>query len=167
MDPWDALKCWFVTVGVVEVGSHVDDTDARVVELGDRTLLPGFIDCHVHTTIDPARLVQPAVSDSAVTIALNSLPILGMLLENGFTTVRDLGCLAAEPITVYLRRAVAQGTIIGPRMVVAPHIISARGGHGDLSSLLGNWGLSSARWPTVSRRSPRWFGSRSARARIG
>jgi imidazolonepropionase-like amidohydrolase len=60
-----------------------------------------------------------------------------MLLGNGFTTVRDLGCLTAEPITVYLRRAVAQGTVVGPRMVVAPHIISARGGHGDLSSLLG------------------------------
>jgi imidazolonepropionase-like amidohydrolase len=60
-----------------------------------------------------------------------------VLLKNGFTTVRDLASFAADPITIYLRDAIEKGIVVGPRMVVAPHIISARGGHGDLSSLLG------------------------------
>lgn len=123
---------------VVEIGPRVDRTDAQVVELGDRTLLPGFIDCHVHTTFDPARGVYtPAVSDSAAQMVLNSLASLRVLLDHGFTTVRDVASFAADPITVYLRDAVEKNIVVGPRMVVAPHCISARGGHGDLSSLLG------------------------------
>lgn len=122
---------------IAAAAPRVDHADAQVVELGDRTLLPGFIDCHVHTTMDPARILQPAVADSAVTMALNALPTLRVLLEGGFTTVRDLATFAAEPITVYLKHAIARGTVTGPRMVVAPHLISARGGHGDLTGLLG------------------------------
>jgi imidazolonepropionase-like amidohydrolase len=122
---------------VVEVGSRVDYTDSQVIELGDRTLLPGFIDCHVHTTYHPGRILQQTMSDSPVTMALNSLPNLRILLRNGFTTVRDVGSLAMDPTTIYLRRAVAQGIVAGPRMVVAPHMVSARGGHGDRSSLFG------------------------------
>jgi imidazolonepropionase-like amidohydrolase len=122
---------------IAQVGSHVDRADADVIELGDRTLLPGFIDCHVHATFDPARLLQAAVSDSPASMALNSLAALRALLGNGFTTVRDLASFAADPITIDLRRAVKNGIVVGPRMVVAPHIISARGGHGDLSGLLG------------------------------
>jgi imidazolonepropionase-like amidohydrolase len=49
--------------------------------------------------------------------------------------VRDVGCGDVDYPTVDLRNAVAAGLVAGPRMVVAPHIISARGGHGDFSGM--------------------------------
>ncbi|EUA35068.1 amidohydrolase family protein [Mycobacterium xenopi 3993] len=55
---------------------------------------------------------------------------------NGFTTVRDLACADLDYPTVDLRDAVAAGTVVGPRMLVAPHMISARGGHGDFSGMV-------------------------------
>ncbi|WP_073948044.1 metal-dependent hydrolase family protein [Streptomyces kebangsaanensis] len=121
---------------VAEVGPSVDRGGAEVIDLGDRMLLPGLIDCHVHTTMDPARLLGTFVSDSSAAIALRSLPVLRDLLDRGFTTVRDLATFAGEPVTLALRDAVARGLVVGPRMVVAPHLISSRGGHGDLSPLL-------------------------------
>jgi imidazolonepropionase-like amidohydrolase len=51
-------------------------------------------------------------------------------LMNGLTTVRDLWCADPRYTTVDLRDAVAAGIIEGPRMLVAPHIVSACGGHG-------------------------------------
>ena len=122
---------------ITEVGSRVEQRSGDVIELGDRTLLPGFIDCHVHTTVDPSHLLDAAVSDPATVMALHALPVLRTLLDHGFTTVRDLATFAEEPITLYLRDAVAHGLVVGPRMIVAPHLISARGGHGDISTLLG------------------------------
>jgi tryptophan 2-monooxygenase len=121
---------------IVEVGGSLDRGSAEIVELGDRTLLPGFIDCHIHTTVDPAALLSAFVSESGTEITLRALPVLTDLLDRGFTTIRDLATFAIEPITLYLRDAVAAGLVTGPRMLVAPHLISARGAHGDISSLL-------------------------------
>ncbi|SES09138.1 tryptophan 2-monooxygenase [Lentzea xinjiangensis] len=110
---------------IVDVGREVDAGDGvRTVDLGARTLLPGFIDCHVHV------LDSALATGSVAHQALAALPVLRQLLHNGFTTVRDLGC-ADQPITVDLRRAQADGVVEGPRLVVAPNLISARGGHGD------------------------------------
>jgi imidazolonepropionase-like amidohydrolase len=67
---------------------------------------------------------------------LKALPVLRALLMNGFTTVRDLGCGDVDYPTIDLRNAVAAGIVEGPRMLVAPHLISARGGHGDFSGMV-------------------------------
>jgi tryptophan 2-monooxygenase len=107
----------------------------RVVGLPGHTVTPGFIDCHVHVTLAPpvgvALLLQSSIEKT-----LRALPVLRALLNNGFTTVRDLGCGDVDYPTVELRNAVATGLVEGPRMVVAPHIISARGGHGDFSGMV-------------------------------
>ncbi|MEU7872604.1 amidohydrolase family protein [Dactylosporangium sp. NPDC049140] len=121
---------------IVEVGERAGRGTGQVVDLGDRMLLPGFIDCHIHTTVDPSALLSAFVADPATVIALRALPVLRDLLDRGFTTVRDLATFATEPITIHLRDAVANGLIAGPRMLVAPHLISARGAHGDISTLL-------------------------------
>ncbi|MFE1910050.1 amidohydrolase family protein [Streptomyces anandii] len=121
---------------VAEVGARVDRKAGRVVDLGGRMLLPGFIDCHVHTTMDPSALLTAFGADAATVIALRALPVLRDLLDRGFTTVRDLATFTGEPITIHLRDALERGLITGPRMLVAPHLISARGAHGDLSTLL-------------------------------
>lgn len=107
----------------------------QVINLPGHTLTPGFMDCHVHVTLAPP--LGPAVATaSSVAKALKSLPVLQTLLMNGFTTVRDLACADLDYPTVDLRDAVAAGTVVGPRMLVAPHMISARGGHGDFSGMV-------------------------------
>jgi imidazolonepropionase-like amidohydrolase len=109
--------------------------DAQLVDLSGHTLTPGFMDCHTHVTITPP--VGPSLATkSSVAKALRSLPVLRALLMNGFTTVRDLACGDLDYPTIDLRDAVAAGIVDGPRMLVAPHMISSRGGHGDLSGLL-------------------------------
>ena len=109
--------------------------DTRVVDLPGHTLTPGFIDCHTHVTLAPPVGLLMAL-DSSIAKTLKSLPVLRALLMNGFTTVRDLGCGDIDYPTIDLRNAVAAGLIVGPRMVVAPHMISARGGHGDFSGMV-------------------------------
>ena len=109
--------------------------DTRVVDLSGHTLTPGFMDCHVHVTLAPPVGVMMAL-DSSIAKTLKALPRLRALLMNGFTTVRDLGCGDVDYPTIDLRNAVAAGIVEGPRMVVAPHMISARGGHGDFSGMI-------------------------------
>lgn len=108
--------------------------DAEVIDLAGHTLTPGFMDCHTHVTIFPE--ITSALSDSSATAALRALPVLHDLLSNGFTTIRDLASTDVYYNTIDLRNAVNAGLISGPRMLVAPHIISARGGHGDFSGAL-------------------------------
>ncbi|MYS36771.1 tryptophan 2-monooxygenase [Streptomyces sp. KhCrAH-43] len=121
---------------ITQIGTRItrQGDGIEVVELGDRLLMPGLIDCHVHTTIDPGRMVAAFTTDGSAQIALHSLPVLRDFLDRGFTTVRDLGTFSEEPITLYLRNAVKAGLITGPRMIVAPHLISARGAHGDVTT---------------------------------
>lgn len=121
---------------IQRIGDAVEaPTDAQLVDLPGHTLTPGFIDCHTHVTVIPPVSAVLA-ADSATAKALKSLPVLQALLMNGFTTVRDLGCGDIDYPTIDLRDAVAAGLVEGPRMLVAPHMISARGGHGDFSGLL-------------------------------
>jgi imidazolonepropionase-like amidohydrolase len=106
-----------------------------LVDLAGHTVTPGFIDCHVHVTLAPPVGLTLAL-ESSTTKTLKALPVLRALLMNGFTTVRDLGCGDVDYPTIDLRNAVAAGIVEGPRMLVAPHLISARGGHGDFSGML-------------------------------
>lgn len=108
---------------------------ARVVDLPGHTVTPGFIDCHVHVTLAPPIGLM-LILESSTAKTLRALPVLRALLMNGFTTVRDLGCVDVDYPTLDLRNAVAAGLVEGPRMVVAPHLISARGGHGDVSGMV-------------------------------
>jgi tryptophan 2-monooxygenase len=140
---WDGISDHAVPRQVLVVDGRIQQlgdaleppADARVVDLSSHTLTPGFMDCHTHVTISPP--LGPAVAlDSSTAKTLKSLPVLRALLMNGFTTIRDLGCGDLDYPTIDLRNAVAAGIVEGPRMVVAPHMISARGGHGDFSGMV-------------------------------
>jgi imidazolonepropionase-like amidohydrolase len=103
----------------------------QVINLSDRTLCPGFIDTHVHLTMDAAHLAQQTLESSA-SKALSGLSLAREYMSYGFTTLRDLGTADPEWPTVDLRNAINAGLVQGPRLAVAAHILSASAGHGDL-----------------------------------
>jgi tryptophan 2-monooxygenase len=137
---WDGVADTPVPRQVLVVGDRIEriaatidaPPDTGIVDLPGHTLTPGFIDCHTHVALTPNLLELAPQSSPAKT--LHALPVLETLLDNGFTTIRDLGCGDVDHPTVDLRDAIAAGLIRGPRMLVAPHILSARGGHGDFSA---------------------------------
>jgi imidazolonepropionase-like amidohydrolase len=140
---WDGISAQAAPRQVLVVDGRIQrvaDTleappETRVVDLAGHTLTPGFIDCHTHVTLAPPVGLLMAL-DSSTAKTLKSLPVLRALLMNGFTTVRDLGCGDTDYPTIDLRNAIAAGLVVGPRMLVAPHMISARGGHGDFSGMV-------------------------------
>jgi imidazolonepropionase-like amidohydrolase len=107
--------------------------DARVIELGDATLLPGLIDAHTHlsfeATLDWAADELASLKKEPTERVLEASRFARATLEAGFTTVRDLG--SSDAIDVGLRNAIARGIVAGPRMLIATRAISARGGHCD------------------------------------
>jgi imidazolonepropionase-like amidohydrolase len=104
---------------------------AEVIDLSDRTVSPGFIDAHVHLTMDAANLARQTLESSA-SKALKGLSLAREYMSYGFTTLRDLGSADPEWPTIDLRNAINAGVVQGPRIIVAAHIISASAGHGDL-----------------------------------
>lgn len=107
--------------------------EAEVIDLGDVTLLPGFIDAHTHLTgMYTTDYKQAALDSLQKTIAeqtLDSIANAKVTLMAGFTTVRDVG--SHDFIDVGLRNAIRNGKVPGPRMLVAVHAIGATGGHCD------------------------------------
>jgi imidazolonepropionase-like amidohydrolase len=104
---------------------------ARVVELGDRTLLPGLFDMHVHLSLGsrrPKRFAQ-FFFDGPVDAALRAADNARATLAVGFTSVRSAG--DNDFIDVALDKAIAAGFAVGPRIVPAGYQISMTGGHGD------------------------------------
>src|SRR6202161_920784 len=106
---------------------------AEVIDLGDATLLPGFIDAHVHLSDQSSpewyRDWFNGIIRFPAEQALYGAHYAKITLEAGVTTVRDLG--SADYISLGLRNAIRAGMIPGPRMVVANYAIGATGGHAD------------------------------------
>ena len=106
--------------------------DARTIDLGGRTVLPGFIDAHVHMGSDPqtshADGVTRQVTSTDADAALRGAANARATLLAGFTTVRNVGGGLADRS---LRDAIAGGLVPGPRMLVANHSIGMTGGHCD------------------------------------
>jgi imidazolonepropionase-like amidohydrolase len=127
---------------IVDVGSNLTiPNNAQVIDLGDATLSPGFMDAHTHLTLDytgnfnERRLAELTTNVSEM--AIRASVFARATVEAGFTTVRDVGgryVSSREFVDVALRNAINKGIIVGPRMLVATKGIGATGGHFDPTS---------------------------------
>ena len=116
------------------VGAELKIPDgARVVDLGDATLLPGFIDAHVHLSAESSGNWYGDWYDGLMRFpaeqSLYGAHYAKVTLEAGVTTVRDLG--SGDYISLGLRNAIKAGIIPGPRMLVANYAVGSTGGHAD------------------------------------
>ena len=107
--------------------------DAETIDLGDSTLLPGFMDAHTHLSMmqsdDWKQQTIDGFRKTVAEQALDASENARKTLLAGFTTVRDVG--GANFIDIGLRNAIRDGKIVGPRMLVAVHAIGSTGGHCD------------------------------------
>ncbi|MGW3949523.1 amidohydrolase family protein [Streptomyces sp. NPDC004752] len=100
---------------------------ATVIDLGGRTLLPGFFDCHLHFLMDSnADFTGRLLTNRPIVTVFQRAQRMRETLHAGITTARDLGGIEAG-----YRDAVAQGLIEGPRLHVALRLMSHTGGHAD------------------------------------
>jgi imidazolonepropionase-like amidohydrolase len=118
-------------ISAVLDGRQSGPAGARIIDLGNRFVLPGLIDSHVHLDSD-------AGGDAALIESVTSSPALDALraqwngmktLRAGFTTVRNLG--DGRGATLALRDAVEKGWVMGPRIIDAGRSISVTSGHMD------------------------------------
>jgi len=119
-------------VAVGPASSVTIPSGARTVDLGNATLLPGFIDAHTH--VIGRTLGDPAGDDAAVRDvdsfgAILSVGSVRNTLLAGFTSIRNVGAPHFDDIAI--RKAINEGWVIGPRMQTAAHSLGITGGHCD------------------------------------
>src|SRR4029077_4079640 len=121
---------------ITEVAPRSVPADARVIDLGDLTLLPGLVDMEVNLLLGGPNHESPLnpVQDDPALRTLRAVANARRTLRSGFTTVRNLGLFVQTGgllLDVALKKAIDFGWIEGPHVVPAGHAISPTGGHLD------------------------------------
>jgi len=117
---------------IVEVGTTVKHpAGAEVIDLGDRTLMPGLIDAHIHLFLHPGaedlQTVQESVPERTIMATLAARDDL----MAGFTAERDMGTEGAGSADSAVRNAINDGHIPGPRLRISGNAVNILGGHED------------------------------------
>lgn len=125
-----AVRIEGTRITAVGPAAEVSSEDAEVVDLADSTLLPGLIDCHEHLSgHDRYAIGDSSVVEPDVMFALVGVYHARRLIDIGVTTARVPG--APGHIDLYIRRAIQEGYLRGPRLVCAGQNLSMTGGHGS------------------------------------
>jgi imidazolonepropionase-like amidohydrolase len=114
------------------VGTAVEHpAGARVIDLGDTTLMPGMIDAHVHLFLHPGDEDLQTVEESVPWRTILAEQAAKADLLAGFTAERDMGTEGAGSADTAVRRAIDEGLVPGPRMRMSGNAIDVLGGHED------------------------------------
>ncbi|MEO8348689.1 MAG: amidohydrolase family protein [Acidobacteriota bacterium] len=117
---------------IVSVGTEVP-AGALVIDVGDRTLVPGLIDAHTHVLLQgdatQAEYEHQILKEYPAHRVARAVRALKIALEHGFTTIRDLETEGASYDDVALKEAVDEGVIPGPRLFVAGPALSTTGSY--------------------------------------
>jgi imidazolonepropionase-like amidohydrolase len=114
------------------VGTSVEHPQgAKVIDLGDATLLPGLIDAHVHLFLHPGAEDLQTVEESIPWRTILAEQAAKADLLAGFTAERDMGAEGAGSADTAVRNAIDEGLILGPRLRITGNAISILGGHED------------------------------------
>ncbi len=117
---------------IVEVGPAVQHpAGAEVIDLGDRMLLPGLIDAHVHLFLHPGAEDLQTVQESVPQRTIMAVLAARDDLMAGFTAERDMGTEGAGSADTAVRDAINDGSIPGPRLRISGNAINMLGGHED------------------------------------
>ncbi len=111
-----------------ETGKELNATQARIIDLNGRVLMPGLIDAHFHAALVDANLARLGHMPRSLN-ALQAAKNLEAALDRGFTTIRDAGGADHG-----LAKATEAGLIKGPRLFYSGKVLSPTGGHGDARS---------------------------------
>ncbi len=117
---------------ILEAGSSVKHpANAEVMDLGDRTLMPGLIDAHIHLFLHPGAEDLQTVQESVAQRTIMATLAARDDLMAGFTAERDMGTEGAGSADTAVRDAINEGRIPGPRLRISGNAINILGGHED------------------------------------
>lgn len=120
----DGNKIVDVQKGYIKAGAA-----DKTIDLRNKTVMPGLIDCHVHLENETSPdAFTKQFTDNRADVAFESAVYAKTTLMAGFTTVRDVGGIG---VNISLRNAINKGEVVGPRIYTAGKIIGSTGGHAD------------------------------------
>ncbi len=100
-----------------------------VIDLKDKTIMPGWMDMHIHVESHPSKKsYEERFRMNPADVALRATVDMRKTIEAGFTTVRDLG---GSGVNVSMRNAINRGFVVGPRIFTAEKSLATTGGHAD------------------------------------
>jgi len=124
---------------ITEVGEVTEvaiPDGAEVIETTGKTVMPGLIDAHLHFLGVRGSSQVEWLVDAVEVRAIRSVMDAWQVLDSGFTTVREIGGMNG----IFLKRAIQERSIVGPRIVAAGKVISQTAGHGDIHFVPKAWG---------------------------